>query len=71
MTQVNQNNLRSVLPAKIAQTVSMISSEKNCSAKLALLQFYKSPVYKELENEQTKRWWQSPYNLFEDFISLS
>ncbi|WP_296328154.1 hypothetical protein [uncultured Treponema sp.] len=66
MTVVTQKNLRSLLPGKIAKVVSLISGEKHCSVKDALLQFYNSSVYKELEIEQTKRWWQSPYELFED-----
>ena len=42
MTVVNQNNLRAILPGKIAQTVSLIAEEKKCSPKDALLQFYSS-----------------------------
>ncbi len=59
MTQVTQENLRSILPGKIARTIMLISEEEKSSVKNALLKFYKSSVYKELEIEQTKRWWQS------------
>lgn len=70
MTQVTQENLRSILPGKIARTIMLISEEEKTSVKNALLKFYKSSVYKELEIEQTKRWWQSPLQLFEDFVAL-
>ncbi|MBP5695237.1 MAG: hypothetical protein J6X11_01160 [Treponema sp.] len=71
MTQVTQENLRSILPGKIARTIMLISEEEKSSVKNALLKFYKSRVYKELEIEQTKRWWQSSLQLFEDFVALS
>lgn len=71
MTQVTQENLRSILPGKIARTIMVISEEEKSSVKNALLKFYKSSVYKELEIEQTKRWWQSSLQLFEDFVALS
>ncbi|MBR0126525.1 MAG: hypothetical protein IJJ66_10265 [Treponema sp.] len=70
MTQVTQENLRSILPGKIARTIMLISEEEKSSVKNALLKFYKSSVYKELEIEQTKRWWQSSLQLFEDFEAL-
>lgn len=66
MTVVTQQNLRSLLPGKIAQVAVLIAADTRCSLKEALLQFYRSPVYKELEIEQTKRWWQSPLELYED-----
>ena len=71
MTLVTQENLRSILPGKIARTIMLISEEEKSSVKNALLKFYKSSVYKELEIEQTKRWWQSSLQLFEDFEALS
>ena len=49
MTQVTQENLRSILPGKIARTIMLISEEEKSSVKNALLKFYKSSVYKELE----------------------
>ncbi len=70
MTQITQENLRSILPGKIARTIMLISEEEKSSVKNALLKFYKSSVYKELEIEQTKRWWQSSLQLFEDFVAL-
>ena len=66
MKEVTQENLRTILPGKIARAVMMLAESRHCSPKEALLQFYGSRVYKELEIEQTKRWWQSSSELFED-----
>ena len=66
MKEVTQENLRTILPGKIARAVTMLAEARHCSPKEALLQFYGSRVYKELEVERTKRWWQSPAELFED-----
>lgn len=68
MTVVNQDNLRSILPGKIAQIVSLLTKEKHCTPKEALLFFYASGVYKNLENESTKYWWLSPSQLVEDVL---
>lgn len=66
MNCVTQKTLRTLLPGKIARVVALISQEKNCSEKEALLDFYASDVYKKLENESTKCWRLSPEQLFED-----
>ena len=66
MTEINQKNLRSLLPGKIAKVVSIMAHENKISLKEALLTFYASPLYKNLENESTKCWWLSPLQLFED-----
>lgn len=66
MTAITQKNLRTILPGKIAMIAMLIAEEKHCSPLEALLQFYKSDVYKDLEIESTKRWWQSPLELTED-----
>ena len=66
MTQVTQKNLRTLLPGKIARATMLLAEDMQCTPKEALLRFYRSKVYKELEIEQTKRWWQSPLELFED-----
>ena len=68
MTVVNQNNIRSILPGKIAQVVSLLVNEKKYTPKEALLKFYSSTVYKNLEIESTKYWWLSPYQLYEDVV---
>ena len=66
MTAITQNNLRAILPAKIALVAMLIAEKEHCTPIEALLRFYKSDVYKGLETEATKRWWQSPVELVED-----
>lgn len=66
MPEINQKNFRALLPAKIAGVIEKISTEKRISSKEALLFFYSSNVYRELEIEETKRWWESPAQLYRD-----
>lgn len=66
MTAITQKNLRTILPSKIALATMLIAEEKHCTPIEALLYFYKTDVYKDLETESTKRWWQSPLELVED-----
>ncbi|MGL4593862.1 MAG: DUF3791 domain-containing protein, partial [Thermoguttaceae bacterium] len=46
---ITQKNFRALLPGKIADVVEKIRLEKNISSKEALLFFYSSEVYRELE----------------------
>ncbi|MDR1269197.1 MAG: hypothetical protein LBK82_06705 [Planctomycetaceae bacterium] len=62
--EITQENFRILLPGKIAFIVDQICEVKGCSIKAALLEFYNSKLYSELEIEKTKRWWQSPMQLF-------
>lgn len=66
MKKVTQENLRFLLPGKIAIASSLIKAKKNISEKEALLFFYNSDVYKNLEVESSKYWWLSGEQLFED-----
>jgi hypothetical protein len=65
--QINQNNFRILLPAKIAQTVKLISDDTGVSEVQVFINFYNSSVYKELENEKSKRWWDSPLQLCDEY----
>ncbi|MDR1899529.1 MAG: hypothetical protein LBQ55_05940 [Treponema sp.] len=67
MTDITQENFRLLLPGKIAAIVEKRREERHCSSKEALLAFYRSALYRELENEQTKRWWESPAQLYRDW----
>jgi hypothetical protein len=67
MTNITQENFRLFLPGKIAALVEMRREERGCSPKEALLAFYRSSLYRELEREETKRWWESPAQLYQDW----
>ena len=60
---ITQANLRSILPGKIANVAMLLSKRKGISGVDALRLFYFSDVYRKLEREETKYWWQSPEQL--------
>ena len=65
--KITQQNVRFLLPTKIAQTVAMIAKAENISQQSALLVFYRSQTYANLEREASKYWWFSPAQLFQDY----
>ncbi|MBQ9366388.1 MAG: hypothetical protein IJT83_01305 [Victivallales bacterium] len=65
--KITQQNVRFLLPAKIAQTVAMIARAENISIEKALMEFYRSQTYANLEREASKYWWFSPAQLFQDY----
>jgi hypothetical protein len=67
LPEITQENFRLLLPGKIAVIVEKRMEEQLCTAKEALLSFYHSKLYRELENEKTKRWWESPAQLYADW----
>lgn len=67
--EITQEKLRALLPGKIAAVVEMLAAEWKCSPKEALVKFYLSDFYRELEDEKTKRWWESPAQLCRDFLN--
>ncbi|MDR0876503.1 MAG: hypothetical protein LBN21_00505 [Treponema sp.] len=65
--EITQENFRLLLPGKIAAIVEKRKQESHCSSKEAVLSFYRSDLYQELENEKTKRWWESPVQLYAEW----
>ncbi len=66
MTEINQCNFRSLLPVKEANVIMKIKQSENLTLKEAYEKFFSSEIYRELEREETKRWWQSAEQIFED-----
>ncbi len=66
MTEINQSNFRSLLPIKEANVIMKIKQSENLTLKEAYEKFFSSEIYRELEREETKRWWQSAEQIFED-----
>ena len=60
---ITQQNLRSILPGKVSRTVMIISARDKKPALQLLKEFYQSPVYAQLEREESKYWWMSPDQL--------
>ena len=67
LPKITQDNVRFLLPAKIAQTVAMIAEQRSLSSLDALMSFYQSRCYANLEREATKFWWMSPLQLYREF----
>ncbi len=60
---------RALLPGKIALTAMQIADAKSISPREALGRFYASPTYRQLEDEATKCWWESPSELCRDYCA--
>lgn len=54
--EVTQQNLYLFLPAKVANVAAIIAEHDHCTILEAMQRFYASPVYKELEQEDSKLW---------------
>ncbi len=65
MREINQENVRLLIPGKAAAVAARISENERLSPKDALLKFYHSKVYAQLEDESTKVWHYSPAQLWE------
>lgn len=64
LPEITQENVHLFIPLKAAK-VTEIYAKKHCiSKKQALLEFYNSKVYDELEQEDTKLWYEGPTYLY-------
>ena len=63
---VTQDNLRVVLPSKVA--VEEIARRNGTEPADELPRFYASGVYRALENEKSKFWWFSPAELCDLYL---
>lgn len=54
--EVTQQNLHLFLPGKIANVAAIIADHDHCTMLEAMQRFYTSPVYRQLEKEETKLW---------------
>jgi hypothetical protein len=66
--EITQDNFRLLLPGKIARAVKQIAEQSHKQPLDVLADFYLSNLYKELEREGTKLWWESPLQLCRDYI---
>ena len=62
--EITQNNVRLLIPGKVAQVASLIAAKRGITPRKALLAFYRSKTYHELERESSKYWHYSPAQLF-------
>ena len=62
--EITQENVRLLIPGKAARMAALIASHRHITPKAALLAFYRSKTYRELERESSKYWHYSPEQLF-------
>ena len=65
MIEVTQQNLYLLLPFKVSWVADMLSEDKHISTIEAIRRVYSSAMYKELEQESTKRWHEGPVSLYQ------
>lgn len=65
---VTQDNLRVLLPTKVALTLEEIAKARNTEPADEIVAFYASDVYRNLEKESTKYWWFSPAELCDLYL---
>ncbi len=64
MSEITQNNLYLILPFKVSRLVDMLCADEHISTIEAIRRIYSSQMYKELEQESTKRWHEGPVSLY-------
>lgn len=67
---VSQDNLRVLLPSKVALTLEEIAKARNSEPADEIAAFYASDVYRNLEKESTKYWWFSPAELCDMYLGV-
>ncbi len=65
MTEITQQNLYLLLPFKVSWVADMLCADEHISVTDAIRRVYSSDMYKELEQEQTKRWHEGPVSLYQ------
>lgn len=66
--RINNNNIHLILPGKVSRMAVMCAEDFKISITEALTRIYQSPVYQELENEETKLWHLGPVALYQMFL---
>jgi hypothetical protein len=63
--ELTQDNLYLLLPGKVMAVAQMYARNHNVTLLDALHKVYASEMYKELEQECTKRWHEGPVSLYQ------
>lgn len=66
--KVTQENVHIFIPHKAAGVIDMIAEEEKISTLDALRKFYSSKTYKQLEDEETKLWYESAISLYQYYL---
>ena len=69
MIEVTQENLYLLLPSKVSWLADILCTEKHISVIEAIRQIYSSDMYKQLEQESTKRWHEGSVALYQEWMN--
>jgi hypothetical protein len=70
--KITQDNVHILLPNKVAQLANrLLQNGKASDMTTALSMVYTSPVYANLEQENTKFWWLGLNSLYYDLVDKS
>lgn len=62
--KIDKNNVYLLLPGKVARVASILAKSRKLTPLEALTTVYRSPIYRKLEQEETKLWHFSPEQLY-------
>lgn len=65
MSEITQDNLYLLLPSKVSWIADMLCTDEHISVIEAMRRIYSSTMYKQLEQESTKRWHEGPVSLYQ------
>lgn len=65
---IDSRTIRSILPGKISRAVAIVADRQGRDPLAVLKEFYASSLYAELEDESTKLWWLSPWQLALEYM---
>lgn len=67
--KITDKNIHLILPGKVSKMAVMYADDYKLSLEEALKHIYRSGLYKELEQENTKLWHYGPVALYQMFLS--
>ena len=71
MSEVTQDNLYLLLPSKGSWIADMLCADEHINVVEAMRRIYSSAMYKQLEQEHTKRWFEGPVSLYQNLDDLT
>lgn len=66
MAQIDQHNLRLLIPGKVSWLVGYLRDDYGYSIPKCLELVYRSRLYKKLSTEATKYWHRGPVDLYDE-----
>ena len=71
MGEITQENVHLLLPWKVAGIAELWAKDLGVPQMEALMRFYGTPFYRNLEDESTKLWHYSPEQLYALFSNVA